>query len=89
VLRDLGKRKPGWLHDAAQAMATATEQDWKAFRSAGEGLAQSAAGTSRNHAWKPIAIVLAITLLVVLVLAALWLPADGPRMSRCFEREPR
>ena len=37
VLRDLGKRKPGWLHDAAQAMVTATEQDWKAFRSAGEG----------------------------------------------------
>jgi hypothetical protein len=37
VLRDLGKRKPEWLHDAAQAMATATEQDWKAFRSAGEG----------------------------------------------------
>jgi hypothetical protein len=37
LLRDLGKRKPEWLHDAAQAMATATEQDWKAFRSAGEG----------------------------------------------------
>lgn len=37
VLGDLGKRKPEWLHDAAQAMATATEQDWKAFRSVGEG----------------------------------------------------
>jgi hypothetical protein len=37
LLRDLGKRKPEWLHDAAQAMAAATEQDWKAFRSAGEG----------------------------------------------------
>jgi hypothetical protein len=36
VLRDLGQRKPGWLHEAAQAMADATEQDWKAF-SAGEG----------------------------------------------------
>jgi hypothetical protein len=37
VLRDLGSRKPGWLHEAAQAMQAATEQDWKAFRSAGEG----------------------------------------------------
>ena len=37
LLRDLGKRKPEWLHDAAQARAAATEQDWKAFRSAGEG----------------------------------------------------
>jgi hypothetical protein len=37
VLRDLSERKPGWLHDAAQAMAAATEQDWKAFCSAGEG----------------------------------------------------
>ena len=37
LLRDLGQRKPGWLHDAAQAMATATERDWKAYRSAGEG----------------------------------------------------
>jgi Ser/Thr protein kinase RdoA (MazF antagonist) len=37
VLRDLGKRKPDWLHQAALAMAEATEQDWKNFRSAGEG----------------------------------------------------
>jgi hypothetical protein len=37
LLRDLGQRKPGWLHDAAQAMATATERDWMAYRSAGEG----------------------------------------------------
>jgi hypothetical protein len=37
VLRDLGKRKSDWLHDASQAMATATERDWKAYCSAGEG----------------------------------------------------
>jgi hypothetical protein len=37
VLRDLGKRKPDWLVQAASAMASATEQDWKTFRSAGEG----------------------------------------------------
>ncbi len=37
VLRDLSERKPGWLLDAAQAMANATEQDWKSFCSAGEG----------------------------------------------------
>ena len=37
ILRDLGQRKAGWLRDAAQAMAAATEQDWKEFRSAGEG----------------------------------------------------
>ena len=37
VLRDLGRRKPGWLNDAARAMADATEQDWKSFCSAGEG----------------------------------------------------
>jgi hypothetical protein len=37
VLRDLGKRKPDWLLQAALAMAEATEQDWKNFRSAGEG----------------------------------------------------
>jgi hypothetical protein len=37
VLRDLGKRKPDWLLQAALAMAEATEQDWKDFRSAGEG----------------------------------------------------
>jgi hypothetical protein len=34
VLRDLRGRKPAWLVEAAQAMAKATEQDWKAFRSA-------------------------------------------------------
>jgi hypothetical protein len=37
VLRDLGSRKLGWLHEAAQAMEAATEQDWKTFRSAGGG----------------------------------------------------
>jgi hypothetical protein len=37
VLRDLGKREPDWLLQAARAMAEATEQDWKDFRSAGEG----------------------------------------------------
>ena len=37
ILRDLGQRKAGWLRDATQAMAAATEQDWKEFRSAGEG----------------------------------------------------
>lgn len=37
VLRDLGERKPGWLLEAAQAMAKATEQDWEAYRSAGDG----------------------------------------------------
>ena len=37
ILRDLGQRKAGWLGDATQAMAAATEQDWKEFRSAGEG----------------------------------------------------
>jgi hypothetical protein len=37
VLRDLGKRKPDWLLQAALAMAEATEQDWKNFRSAGDG----------------------------------------------------
>ena len=37
VLRDLGKRKPDWLLQAASAMAEATEQDWKNFRSAGDG----------------------------------------------------
>jgi hypothetical protein len=37
VLRDLAERKPDWLHEAAQAMAAATEQDWKNFRSAGNG----------------------------------------------------
>jgi uncharacterized protein DUF2252 len=31
VLRDLAKQKPDWLHEAAQAMAQATEQDWKNF----------------------------------------------------------
>jgi hypothetical protein len=35
VLRDLGERKSGWLHEAALAMAKATEQDWQAYRSAG------------------------------------------------------
>jgi hypothetical protein len=33
VLRDLTERKPDWLLNAAQAMANATEQDWKSFRS--------------------------------------------------------
>jgi hypothetical protein len=33
VLRDLAKRKPDWLLEAAKAMATATEQDWRNFRS--------------------------------------------------------
>lgn len=37
VLRDLGERKPDWLYQAASAMAEATEQDWKNFRSASEG----------------------------------------------------
>lgn len=37
VLRDVGKRQPEWLHDAAQGMAAATQQDWKIFRSATEG----------------------------------------------------
>jgi Uncharacterized protein conserved in bacteria (DUF2252) len=37
VLRDLAKQKPDWLLEAAQAMAQATEQDWKTFRSAGDG----------------------------------------------------
>ncbi len=37
VMRDLAQRKPSWLHDAAQAMADATERDWKAFCAAGEG----------------------------------------------------
>jgi hypothetical protein len=32
VLRDLGERKPGWLHAAAQAMAKATEQDRPALK---------------------------------------------------------
>ena len=36
-LHDFGERKPDWLHQAASAMADATEQDWKSFRSAGEG----------------------------------------------------
>ena len=33
LLRDLGERKPDWLLDAAQAMASATKQDWDSFRS--------------------------------------------------------
>jgi hypothetical protein len=33
VLRDLTKRKPDWLLEAAKAMAKATEQDWRNFRS--------------------------------------------------------
>jgi hypothetical protein len=37
VLRDLGKREPDRLLQAARAMAEATEQDWKNFRLAGEG----------------------------------------------------
>jgi Uncharacterized protein conserved in bacteria (DUF2252) len=32
VLRDLSKRGPDWLLEAAQAMAKATEQDWQMFR---------------------------------------------------------
>jgi Uncharacterized protein conserved in bacteria (DUF2252) len=32
VLRDLAGRKPEWLLTAAQAMSTATEQDWNSFR---------------------------------------------------------
>jgi hypothetical protein len=37
VLRDLGEREPGWLLEAAQAMAKTTEQDWEAYRSADDG----------------------------------------------------
>jgi hypothetical protein len=33
VLRDLTKRKPDWLLEAAKALATATEQEWLNFRS--------------------------------------------------------
>jgi len=33
VLRDLTRRKPDWLVNAAQAMSKATEQDWESFRS--------------------------------------------------------
>ena len=33
LLRDLTSRKPGWLLKAAEAMAEATEQDWKSLRS--------------------------------------------------------
>ena len=33
VLRDLRAREPDWLLNAAQAMATATKQDWEDFRS--------------------------------------------------------
>jgi hypothetical protein len=33
VLRDLTKRNPDWLLEPAKAMATATEQDWRKFRS--------------------------------------------------------
>jgi hypothetical protein len=32
VIADLKKRKPGWLHEAASAMAEATLRDWKAWR---------------------------------------------------------
>jgi hypothetical protein len=32
VLLDLTKRKPGWLLEAAKAMAKATEQDWEDWR---------------------------------------------------------
>ncbi len=33
LLRDLAERKPDWLVGAAQAMATATKQDWEDFKS--------------------------------------------------------
>jgi hypothetical protein len=33
ILRDLTKREPDWLVNAAHAMSKATEQDWEAFRS--------------------------------------------------------
>jgi Ser/Thr protein kinase RdoA (MazF antagonist) len=33
VLRDLSKRKPDWLVNAAQSMARATKRDWESFRS--------------------------------------------------------
>ena len=34
VLRDLAKRKPGWLVEAAQAMTDVTTRDWRAYRAA-------------------------------------------------------
>jgi hypothetical protein len=33
VLRDLSKRKPDWLVNAAQSMARATKRDWESFQS--------------------------------------------------------
>jgi hypothetical protein len=35
ILRDLSKRRPDWLLKAAKAMATATERDWREFRTYG------------------------------------------------------
>jgi uncharacterized protein (DUF2252 family) len=34
IRRDLGRRKPGWLHEAAKAMAKAVMTDWEEWRSA-------------------------------------------------------
>lgn len=40
ILRDLERRRPGWLLDAAQAIFEATRRDWEVFRSEFPRLAQ-------------------------------------------------
>jgi hypothetical protein len=69
VLRDLGEREPGWLLEAAQAMAKTTEQDWEAYRSADDGrdLGPSAERTSPDYAVEAHRHFLARVLVVLLV----------------------